>query len=267
MNPYWSGLAVTCASTIVIWLFSIANNNSSIYDPYWVIAPPILAVLLVISSNGFEMNLRQLIIIGCFVVWASRYHIFYKWTGWRTGLQDEDWRYEDMRKYPVPYWLNSLLGMHIFPTLLVYFAFAPGALVLLTNPAQQSNLGIWDILGVFISLSAVIIQLISDEQLRKYRMTDEYKNGGSFRGGLWKYSRHPNYFGEVVFWLSMILFALGSGIFDVHPFLVLTGPIVMAIFFRFSAYLTDMRSLKRRDDYPLIMREVSALIPWWPRKR
>ena len=139
-NVFWIGLAVTCSCTIAIWVFSIANGNSSIYDPYWVIAPLFLALALKATGGGSLLgpwNLRQVCIFACLFIWSSRYHIFYKWSGWRTGLIHEDWRYEQMRRFPLPYWLISILGMHLFPTVLVYFAFAPAALVLGGNPLSQ----------------------------------------------------------------------------------------------------------------------------------
>jgi steroid 5-alpha reductase family enzyme len=160
-----------------------------------------------------------------------------------------------MRKAPIPYWLNSL----------VYFAFAPAALVISGEALSQASFGLWDILGLSGALLAVSIQLVADEQLRKFRQSDEYIKGRSLRTGLWKYPRHPNYFGEVLFWISMIFFAVGSGLFRESPFLVVGGPILMAAFFRFSAYLMDIRSIKRRPDYRKMMDEVSPMIPWWPR--
>jgi steroid 5-alpha reductase family enzyme len=263
-NPFWTGLVVTCISTVVVWIFSISNGNSSIYDPYWVIAPPILALAVKASGEGGLVgpwHVRQIIIIICFVLWAGRYHIFYSWSGWRTGLVHEDWRYEQMRAAPVPYWLNSLLGMHFFPTLLVYFAFAPAALVLFSSPEDLPGIGVLDILGIAGALSAVIIELTADRQLGRYRASEDYKRGGTFRKGLWKYSRHPNYFGEALFWNSLIFFAAASSWLVRSPVLVLTGPIMMAAFFRFSCRLMDLRSLERRPDYQKVMNEVSAMVP------
>jgi steroid 5-alpha reductase family enzyme len=190
----------------------------------------------------------------------------YPWSGWRTGLVHEDWRYEEMRSAPLPYWLNSLLGMHLFPTLLVYFAFAPAALVLLEDPSTQAAFGPWDVLGLLGALSAVTIELVADEQLRKYRASGEYAEGGACRKGLWRFSRHPNYFGEVLFWLSMIPFAVATGLLSQKPLLVLVGPLMMAVFFRFSCWLMDVRSLERRPGYQTLMDELSAMVPWWPKK-
>jgi steroid 5-alpha reductase family enzyme len=267
-DPFWIGLAATCVATVVIWVFSIANDNSSIYDPYWVIAPPILALALKATGGGGllgEWSARQICVVACLWVWGVRYHTMYSWSGWRTGLVHEDWRYEEMRSAPVPYWLNSLIGMHLFPTVLVYFAFAPAALVLIAAPSTQPPLGPWDVLGLIGALSAVAIELFADEQLRKYRESGEYAKGGAFRRGLWKYSRHPNYFGEVLFWLSMIPFAVPGGFLSEYPALVLIGPITMAIFFRFSCWLMDVRSLARRPEYQQVVDEVSAMVPWWPK--
>lgn len=267
-EPLWTGLAVTCVSTVVVWVFSVANDNSSIYDPYWVLAPPFLALALKATAGGGllgEWSARQVCVVACLCIWAIRYHRMYSWSGWRTGLVHEDWRYEQMRSAPLPYWLNSLIGMHLFPTLLVYFAFAPSALVLIAEPSTQAPLGAWDVLGLVGALSAVAIEFFSDEQLRRYRESSEYAKGGSMRRGLWKYSRHPNYFGEVLFWLSMIPFAVGGGFVPDEAAIVLTGPIMMAVFFRFSCWLMDVRSLERRPQYQQVIDEVSAMVPWWPK--
>jgi steroid 5-alpha reductase family enzyme len=268
-DPFWIGFAVTCVSTLIVWVFSIANDNSSIYDPYWVIAPPLLALGLKATAGGGLLGPwsgRQIAVVACLWLWALRYHTMYSWAGWRTGLVHEDWRYEAMRSAPVPYWLNSLLGMHYFPTVLVYFAFAPGALVLAVDPSTAPRFGIWDVLGVSGAVTAVAIEFFADEQLRKYRETGAYEAGGTIRHGLWKYSRHPNYFGEVLFWFSLIPFAIPGGFLQSQPALVLSGPIAMGIFFRFSSWLMDVRSLERRPQYGRVVEEVSAMLPWFPKR-
>ena len=268
-NSFYIVLIVDCIATLVIWVFSIINHNSSIYDPYWVIAPPLLALGVIFSSGGLtssHWSFRQIIIVVFLFVWSFRYHIFYKWTGWRTGLIHEDWRYEKMRGYPIPYWLNSLLGMHLFPTLLVFFAFAPGILVLFIPAADQNPFSIFDALGIITAVVAILILYFSDRQLQRFRSTEEYKKGGIFRNGLWKYSRHPNYFGEVLFWFSMMFFGISVGLHTSYPnvVLVFVGSVIMAIFFRFSSWLMDIRSLERRPNYKQVMEEVSAMIPWFP---
>ena len=264
---FYIGLITTCTSTVVVWIFSISVNNSSIYDPYWVIAPPFLAIGMMIGSGGFTnpWSFRYIIIIVCILLWAARYHIFYRWTGWRTGLIHEDWRYEDMRDFPVPYWLNSLFGMHLFPTILVYFAFAPGILSLEIPTGMQNIFSVFDAIGIVVAVSSLALLFFADMQLKRFRETDEYKQGGILREGLWKYSRHPNYLGEVLIWVSMMFFGIAAGLHTTVPILVFVGPVVMAVFFRFSSWLMDVRSLERRPGYKIVMTEVSAMIPWFPR--
>lgn len=268
-GPAGRGLTVTLLATVIVWIFSIASGNSSIYDPYWVIAPPLLALGMIAAGNGGlggSWSARQVVVFICFFLWATRYHLFYRWTGWRSGLVHEDWRYEEMRRLPIPYWINSLTGMHLFPTLLVYAAFVPAALVLSRPPANQPPLGPWDILGVVGALSAVAIEFISDRQLHQFRTTPDYAEGKTFRGGLWNLSRHPNYFGESLFWISMIPFAVAAGVIADHPLFVIGGPILMALFFRFSAHLMDVRSLRLRNDYGEAMGQLNAMVPLPPKK-
>lgn len=264
-NLLLRGLIVTSAATMIIWIFSIANGNSSIYDPYWVIAPPFLALAFLFSNTG--VTNQKILMVLLFWIWSLRYHIFYSWTGWRTGLTKEDWRYEDMRRFPLPYWLNSLLGMHLFPTLLVYTAFLPAAMILSDPKPEISTLGPWDVLATVLALTAILLEYYADKQLSRYRKSPEYKKGGTFRKGLWRFSRHPNYFGEVLFWLSFIAFSHSKGNLISNPVLTLTGPLLMAAFFRFSAWLTDKRSLERRPGYQKLIDEVSALVPWIPKKK
>ena len=267
-ESFWLLFKLTCVCTIVIWLFSILNNNSSIYDPYWVLAPPFLALAAKSTSGLDNFHSRQIAILLCFVSWSCRYHFFYPWAGWWTGLKHEDWRYEDMRSDSIlPYWLNSLLGMHMFPTVLVFFAFAPACLVMLRSPADQPAWGsLWDYLGLFGALSAVVIQYFADEQMRIFRIGKMYKTGGTLHSGLWKFSRHPNYFGEALFWITMIPFSLSTGDAAAFPKLCYIGPIAMFFFFRFSSTLMDARSLKHRPGYKRVMDEVSCMVPW-PRRR
>jgi len=163
-----------------------------------------------------------------------------------------------MRRAPMPYWLNSLLGMHLFPTVLVYFEFAPAGLALLKDPASQPAFNLWDVPGTAGALSAVTIEFLADRQLRGYRATSDYERGGTLRRGLWRYSRHPNYFGEALFWVSLVPFAVAGGLLRLHPALAISGPVLMALFFRYSCRLMDVRSLQRRPEYQGAIDEVSA---------
>ena len=107
---------------------------------------------------------------------------------------------------------------------------------------------------------AVVIQYISDDQMRKFRK-DENNLGKTMKYGLWKYSRHPNYLGEVSFWFGIYVFALAS---ESPSLWLLACPIVMlALFVFISCPMMDNRSLKRRLDYKEYMDKTPQLIMWF----
>jgi steroid 5-alpha reductase family enzyme len=108
---------------------------------------------------------------------------------------------------------------------------------------------------------AILIETIADLQLHAF--LPNRKEGEIMQSGLWKYSRHPNYFGEMSFWIGLMLFGLAA-----HPegwWWIMPGGIVMtAMFFFVSIPLIDDRSKENRPGYDEHMKKVSAIIPWFP---
>ena len=139
------------------------------------------------------------------------------------------------------------------------------------NNNNNKRLGQRDIVAILVAVGAIAIQGIADEQLRIFRKAqygpDVNLNTASSskaicREGFWGYSRHPNYFGEALFWFGMALIG-HAGNPSVESWLSKWGGSVMFfIFFRVSAHLTDQRMLKNRGKhYEVVIKEVSALIP------
>jgi steroid 5-alpha reductase family enzyme len=178
--------------------------------------------------------------------------------GWR-GFGHEDWRYVELRrKTGALYWLVSFAGLHAFPTIIVFLALFGAYVALVTG---REALGLLDAIATIVTICAVLIELVADEQLRRFR-DDESNAGKIMDRGLWSSSRHPNYFGEIVFWWGIGLFGLAAGAETVTW--VLCGPIAMTALFVFiSIPLLDQRSRLRRPEYAAHMRRVSALIPWF----
>ena len=111
------------------------------------------------------------------------------------------------------YWMFSLIGFHGVPTLLVFFGMAPVEKVW-TAGKNEKDLTPLDLFAFTVTLSAVVIAYVADEQLKEFRLKQYGKAvhldqaAGSkqcCRDGLWSYSRHPNYFGEILFWVGMAL--------------------------------------------------------------
>jgi steroid 5-alpha reductase family enzyme len=226
------------------------------YDPYWSVKPMVIPVYLaMLGMEEFgEISLRGYLIIG--LSWFYGIRLTFNFLrGW-PGLDHEDWRYVNFRKqFPKLYWLVSFSGIHLFPTLMVYL----GCLPMYPAIIEPVNaFGILDVLAAIFTFAAVMIELVADEQMRNFAKTK--KPGEIMTKGLWAYSRHPNYFGEIMFWWGLLLFGIAA-----NPDFWWTGVGALAItimFYAASIPMIDKRSLERRPGYAEHIKNTSAIIPW-----
>ena len=242
-------------STLFIYLFSVIHKNSSIYDPFWSVAPvPIVIFLSVHSPNNLLINLLIIIPI---ILWSLRLTL--NWISSWNGLLHEDFRYIDLKDTTTfKAFINNLFGIHIIPTLIVNISLYPIQYILL-NPVVYFNVLIFA--SIFTSMS-VYLEYVADKQMRIFRSNIQ-NHGKTMQKGLWKYSRHPNYLGEILFWIGIYLFGVSSG---VAPIAILVCPLIMlALFIFISCPLMDNRSLKKRTDYKNYMKKTSQLFLWPPK--
>jgi steroid 5-alpha reductase family enzyme len=124
-------------------------------------------------------------------------------------------------------------------------------------------MGIVEWFAFLITLSGIVIEAISDFQLSTY--VNDKDKCDFLCSGLWKYSRHPNYFGEVLFWIGLFLFSTGT------PQLywwILPGPIIIILlFYGISIPMLDKRMLRRKTGYRDYLKRTPALIPWKPKEQ
>jgi steroid 5-alpha reductase family enzyme len=158
------------------------------------------------------------------------------------------------------FWLINLVGLQLMPTILVYL----GSISLYPILSLRTQ-SFWslDILALFITLIAIIFETLADQQL--YNFTKNRINSQEFiTTGLWRYSRHPNYFGEILFWWGLYLFALAT---DFSFYWVIIGPLSITILFNVvSIPLMENRNLKKKPNYIFYQEKVSRLVPWFPKK-
>jgi steroid 5-alpha reductase family enzyme len=254
--PTWQIIAVAdVAATIVIFAFSVAFNNSSFYDPYWSIAPMVVAPALALSLPAQSPLLRRALCVALVCVWGAR--LTYNWARGFPGFRHEDFRYVDMRRQTGRgYWLVSLFGLHLVPTVTVYL----GMLALL--PALVTGVrpvGLLDGAGFVLAALSIALEATADAQLHAFRRQNPTP-GRILDQGLWGYCRHPNYLGEIGFWWGLYLFGLGA---DPAAYAwTAIGPLwITALFVFISVPLLDKRSLARRPGYREHMARVPALLP------
>ncbi len=239
-------------ATLFVFLFSNIHKNSSIYDPFWHVAP--IPIVFYIANQSSLPDLQLNLVLSAFLFWALR--LTYNWYLNWTNLNHEDFRYIDLKdNNRFIAFINDLFGIHLIPTLIVNVSLYPIYEALMSN-----NLNNLIYIGFILIILAVVIQYISDAQMRKFK-SNESNFDKTMKYGLWKYSRHPNYLGEVSFWFGIYIFALASGSTSIW---LLACPMVMlALFVFISCPMMDNRSLKKRPDYKEYMDKTPQLIVWF----
>lgn len=247
------------AATLVVFGFSVVFRNTSFYDAYWSVAPMAIAPYLWFGFEGEAITARQALVTALVMAWGAR--LTYNWArGW-TGLEHEDWRYVDMRKKTgVLFPLVNLFGLQLFPTVLVYLGCLPLLAALVTGDAP---LGPLDAVAALVTLGATVIEGVSDNQLRAFVKSRPAK-GTVLDQGLWSWSRHPNYFGEMAFWCGLALFGFAAG--ERGAWLLIGPGAMIFLFVVVSIPMMERRQIERRPRYLDYKKRVSMVIPRPPRK-
>jgi steroid 5-alpha reductase family enzyme len=156
--------------------------------------------------------------------------------------------------------LADLVAIHLIPTLLVFLGMVP-AYVAVTRPGGDL---VWlTTIACLVGLAAVALELVADVQM--HRFTGNRRPGEVMDRGLWSWSRHPNYFGEFSFWLSLALFGIAVSPADAW-WLCLGAAGMLGMFLGSSIPMMEQRSLQRRPEYRDVIARVSRFVPRPPRK-
>jgi steroid 5-alpha reductase family enzyme len=254
------GLIADLLATVVVFIASRLHHNSSCYDPYWSVLPPYLVVAWWISADGSGVDRTRAVLLTLVVfVWAIR--LTANWVQDWPGMHHEDWRYPMLRdgagrlEAPVDF-----LGIHLFPTLIVFLGCLP-AYAVVARPGRGVNWLDW--VALVIGLAAPVVQFVADAQMRAFIRTRQ--PGQAMDQGLWAWSRHPNYFGEVSFWVALALFGVAGAPHD-WWWLVSGAVAMIAMFEGASIPMMEKRSLQRRPSYQEVIDRVPRLVPLPPRR-
>lgn len=258
-HPITVAVIADLVATIVIFALSMVLANSSVYDPYWSVAPPVVAIAWAAVSPahlGGGATARQVIVIALVVIWAIR--LTGNWAiGWH-GLTQEDWRYVMMRgdtQGRLPWWLVSLVGVQLVPTLVVFVGLLPLWPAL---GAPRHSFNVLDVVATIVTALAIAVETIADNQMRAFARNPANR-GRTIDVGLWSRSRHPNYLGEIGTWCGIYLFGLAA---DPHWWWTIAGPVVMVLLFQTASIpMMEDRSLQRRPDYAGYQARVPKLLP------
>jgi len=236
-HPLTRLLVADLAATLTVFAASLTLDNTSVYDPYWSVAPFAIAVWWAAVDGVWSGS--EIWVLALLGIWGARLTGNFL-RGW-PGLQHEDWRYDAYRRHgPGAYWFISLVGLHGVPTLVVFAAMLP-VWGITDHPAPMGWLSWVGIGGAFVSIG---IEAIADQQLHRYRATDPAPDA-VLDTGLWAWSRNPNYLGEMGFWWSLWLIACGAS--WTHTWTVVGPMLVTALFVFISIPLKEARMAERRS--------------------
>ncbi len=253
LHPLVELLIADVLATAVIFGFSLLTGNSSCYDPYWSVAPPLIVAYLILAGDGNPA--RQGLVAVVVGLWAVR--LTANWAyGWQ-GLDHEDWRYRDLARTAGPWWwLLSFFGVHLFPTILVWLGCLPLYPALDTG---RQPLGWLDAVALATGIGATWLEYGADRSLHLFRASRS-SAAEVLTAGVWSWCRHPNYLGEIGFWVALFLFGVaGSG--GVYPWSWL-GPLCMVGLFLFvSIPLIERKLVADKPAYAQYRQRTRMLIP------
>ena len=245
---WWINLLIAdISSTIVTFIFSLIFKNSSVYDAYWSVQP---IVILVAYSIGKHLGLLQILLLISICYWGIRLT-----ANWAYNFSDftyQDWRYVMLKEktgffYPA----INFIGIHLVPTLVVYACTLPAVYAIINQ--LEANMG--SIICIIVSIFAATLQGVADIQMHKYRKN---RTTPFNRNGLWKYSRHPNYLGEILMWWG-IGFAVVIVNFDLHWLFL--GAFLNTLLFSFVSIPLAEQRQGRKDGFSEYKKETRYLLP------
>jgi steroid 5-alpha reductase family enzyme len=258
-HPITVAFVADLVATVVIFALSVVLANASLYDPYWSVAPPVIAVAWALAApDGLSggAQLRQVAVLALVAAWAVR--LTGNWAiGWH-GFTQEDWRYVMLRENTrgrLPWSLVNLVGIQLVPTLVVFVGLLPLWPAL---GAPTNSFNVLDVVAIVVTTAAIVIETLADNQMRAFTR-DPANRGQTIDVGLWSRSRHPNYLGEISMWCGLWLFALAA---DPSWWWTIAGPVVMVLLFETASIpMMEERSLQRRPEYADYQRRVPRLLP------
>ena len=217
-------LLADIAATILVFIFSLIFRNASVYDPYWSVQPPVILALAIskMNANGTGVTLLGWLLFAAVLFWALR--LTGNWIYNFKSFEYQDWRYLMLKEKTGPaYPLINFLGIHMFPTLVVYLCVLPAVTAIVQGAAFKPLC----LAFIVLCFTATVFQGLADIQMHRFRNSGA---GGFIKTGLWKKSRHPNYACEILMWWGI---GIASVIATGGPCRLLAGAAVNTLMFLF----------------------------------
>lgn len=256
LTVFFSGFLVILVSVTLLWLISLAIKDSSIVDIFWGLGF-VIAALTYAAQTGGDSG-RRILVVALVTAWGVRLaaHLARRNLG-----KGEDYRYAAWRKeYGQIWWWRSFFHVFLLQGVILWLVSAPLLAAML--PAQPPVFTLLDVFGMLLWAIGFFFEAVGDYQLAAFKANPANK-GKVLDAGLWKYTRHPNYFGDSAQWWGFYLIACAAG-----GWWTIFSPLFMTyLLLKVSGVAMLERNLKtRRPEYVEYIRKTSAFIPMPPKK-
>ncbi len=241
----------------VFFLIAVARKDNSLADIAWGGGFILVALLTFFRAPG-EAEARQVLVTGLVALWGVRLavHIYFRNRGKAEDFRYAKWR-RDWGKY---FLLRSYLQVFLLQgALLVVIAWS--VIFINMNPAR--GLSVLDALGLSVWMTGFFFEAVGDFQLHQFKK-DPANKGRVMKTGLWRYTRHPNYFGEAAMWWGIFLMALplDGGLAAIVSPLTITFLLLKVS----GIPMLEKKLIETQEGYAEYARNTSAFVPWFPRK-
>jgi len=253
LELWLEALPVLLGAASLTWVYSLLKRNVTIVDTLWSLLFVIAATVYVASVESPSQ--RAWLVLGLVGIWGARLATY---LAWRNRGHEEDRRYQAIRRRNEPHFaLKSLWLIFGFQAVLAWIISLP----LAGAVAGDAPLGLLDWLGVALWAIGLYFEAVGDWQLARFK-ADRANAGRVMDRGLWRYTRHPNYFGDFCVWWGLYLLALSAG-----AWWTVVGPLIMSfLLLRFSGVRLLERDIgERRPAYAEYVRRTNTFFPG-PRK-
>lgn len=253
-------LGTIAAFWITLWLISLAIRDSSIGDPLYSLSMVIAATVFYFTCKGHPQ--RQLLILGMTYLWALRLAAYIGWRNWGR----EDPRYARLRAHAESLGKNYALYSltHVFLSLGALSGFAISFPLFLAQRTAAPEPGVLALIGVGLYVVGLALETVADIQLAAFKR-DSANQNQIMQSGVWRYSRHPNYFGEMLVWTGFFLIALETP----WGWLAIVSPLTLLwiLLGPLGVGLVERRMKKKRPEaFAEYERRTSVFVPWFPRR-
>ena len=250
------GLGAIVAASTLVWMISVRLRDASIADIFWGFGFVVLACLYCVLSP--TLTPRSWLVAMLITLWGARlsWHILR-----RNHGKEEDPRYQAMRaSHGKAFWWRSLFTVFWLQGAILWFVAIP--LLAAVVAAHPAALTVVDGLGVLLFAVGFSFEVVGDRQLRRFR-ADPSNRGRVLDRGLWRYTRHPNYFGDAVLWWGLYVIAAATP----YGWLTVLSPALMTVLLmRVSGVTLLEQSLKAsKPGYHAYIARTPAFLPWFPR--